>query len=117
MFKKYKEVSGLIDSIENSTKDKLKALILSILLSLIILIGPIILTINLYIITDYIKLLSFIVTTLIVLIFILSEIFYLNIICGDIKIKGKAICYLIDMALPTAICYGVYIFLIIKGVI
>lgn len=116
MFKKYKEVSNLIDQIEISGKDKLKAIILSIILSIIILIGPFILIINLFIFTDYIRLLAFLVTTIIFLTFILSEILYLNLICEN-KIKGKAICYLFDMRLPFIFCYGVYIFLVIKGVI
>ena len=116
MFKKYKEVSNLIDELNINGKDKLKAIILSILLSIIILIGPFILIINLFIFTDYLKLLAFMITTIIYLIFLLSEIFYLNIIC-DNKIKGKAICYLFDSALPFIFCYGVYLFLIIKGVI
>lgn len=116
MLKKYKEVTNQIAALNIKKGDKAKALILSIILSLIIASGPIILVVNLFVFTDYIRLLAFILATIIFMIFYLSEFFYLNIIC-DKSIKGKSICYLIDLALPFIAVYLVVIILMIKGVI
>ena len=116
MIKKYKEINSLIKSLEISKKDRIKALLISILASLIILSGPIILVINLFIFSGYLKLLSFIIATLVFFIFYLSEFFYLNTIC-DKTIKGKYIRYIIDLALPFIIIYLIWIILFIKGVI
>ncbi len=115
MFKKYKEVSNNMKNMNILKKDKAKALALSIILSLIIMVGPLILTINLFLFITYFKLLVFILGTIIFMIFFLSEFFYLNFLYD--KMKDKRICYLIDLAIPFIIIYGVVIFFMVKGVI
>lgn len=115
MFKKYKEVSNLIDLKNITKKDKIIAILLSVILSILILIGPIVILINLLIFVDYLKLIAFMITTLIALIMPLSECLYLNLIAKDVK--GKIYVILIDMIIPIILCYIVYIILIIVGVI
>lgn len=116
MINKYKEINAQIKALEISKNDRIKALLISILASILILSGPIVLVVNLFIFKSYLKLLSFILATFIFLIFYLSEYFYLNTIC-DKKIKGKYIKYIIDLAIPSVIIYLTWIILLIKGVI
>jgi len=115
MIKKYKEVSLEIKKLNIKLSDKIKALLLSLLLSLIILIGPLILTINLFIFINYVRLLAFIVATIVFLIIFLTEHLYLKFIAENIK--GKYILYFIDLLIPFIACYLTVIILIIKGVI
>lgn len=115
MIKKYLEVTSNMKNMNINKKDKTKAFLLSLLLSLLIMMGPLILVVNLFLFITYFKLLVFLLGIIIFLIIFLREFFYLNFLYD--KIKNKVICYIFNLAIPFIIIFGVVIYFLIKGVI
>lgn len=109
MLKKYNEIQTLIKEINVPLKKKIAYLLFSILISLIIISGPLCICINLMIFRDFQKLISFLIATIIILFCLLIDYFYIKCIVKD-NVKNIRYVILTD---TFALAIFIYLFLII----
>ena len=101
----YKKINNEFKSINLSNKDKFIALLFSFILSLIIILGPLTILINLLVYSRYLNLISFLIATLASIFIYLIFMFYYKFI-SDNKIKG-----LYFKALISSLIYWVIIYI------
>ena len=100
----YKEIKNNIKELNLSKKDKIISLISAIIFSLLIILGPLTLFINLLILTDYLYLICFLIATTIAIFFYLINMFYYKFITEN-KIKGIYYISLINSIIFWIITY------------
>ncbi|MGM9969509.1 MAG: hypothetical protein ACI35S_03830 [Anaeroplasma sp.] len=76
--KSYNEIVSQIDSLNISSKDKIKSFITAFLLSLLIISGPLAITINLLMYNNLLKLCVMSIASLFIILVFLCELFYLQ---------------------------------------
>lgn len=116
MFKKYSDVIRELKNLDIKWSKKLLYACVSILISLIIVSGPICLFLNLMIFHDAQKLLGFAVATCLIIFVTLVHYIYLKSITNG-NITNLKVVYLTDIFIFSIVVYMVLIFLFLLGVI
>ena len=114
MLDKYNEIQTLIKETNVSLKKKLCYALFSILISLIIISGPLCLCINLMILRDFQKILGFAIATIIVLFSALVDYFYIKCIVKD-TVKNIRYVVLTDTFALAIVVYLILIFIYFMG--
>ena len=116
MISRYKQINDEIDNLNLRIRDKLIAIVFSFIFGFLIISGPLAITINLFVFIDLIRLLVFIIGLLIILLFYITCRVYLKIITKN-QIKGLNVIYVTDTFIFSIFVFGLFLLLILIGVI
>ncbi len=113
---RYKDISKEIQELNVSLKTRFLAFLTALVISLIVVAGPICLCINLMIFEDIQKLLSLGIGFLLVVFFVLGDYIYLKIITKS-KVSGIGVILMTDGAVFTIFICIFLLLLFFRGVI
>lgn len=116
MFKQYTQKMEEIKQIEVSFKNKITYFLFSLIVAIISMSGLICLSINLLLFRDFQKLLSFLIATFVIAIYLIYEILYLKCITNK-KVEGLSVIYITNTFVVAIVIYMFLIFLYFIGVI
>lgn len=116
MLKKYNEIQQLIKNINVSLKNKALYFIFSLLISAIIISGPLCICINLMIFRDFQKIIGFLIATIIIIFSALIDYFYIKCIVKD-EVKNIRYVILTDTFALAIVVYFVLIIIYFMGLI
>lgn len=116
MLKKRKEIISLYKACEIKSKKMIVVALTALIMSLIIMCGPIVFFINLYIFNSIRYFATFMVATFIALIYLLFNIFYYKGLTEG-KVKQLYYIYLPYNFIVTIIIYIIYAYFRIRGIL
>lgn len=109
MFKKYKEVSAQVRALQVPLSKRLLFIGFAVILSLLLVSGPICILINLMIFKDMQRLLAFGIATLLIALVFFIDYFYLKCVTEN-KVENLGVVYFTDTLIAA---FVIYIFLLI----